>query len=262
MDLKLQNKCALVTGSTSGIGEAIAKTLVEEGVKVVVHGRREGEAKRVVDEMTKAGGAAAYAIGDISTDAGADQVAEAAIQAFGGVDILVNNAGTYPAKGWFAESADDWNDVFNVNVASMVRMIDRLVPPMQARKWGRVIVIASGVGTKPMGGMPAYSATKIANINLAVSLAMTLGDSGVTSNAISPGVILTPGLHEMFDKAGIAPDLATRAKMAADYAPNPLGRAGFPQEIADAVVFLASGRADFITGQNLRVDGGYVLTVN
>jgi len=262
MDLKLQQKRALVTGSTSGIGEAIAKTLAEEEVKVVVHGRREAEAKRVVEEITKAGGTAAFAIGDIATDEGADQVAESAIQAFGGVDILVNNAGTYPAKGWFAESPEDWNDVYNVNVASMVRMVNRLVPLMQERKWGRVIAIASGVGTKPQAGMPAYAATKVANINLAVSLAMTLADSGVTSNAVSPGIILTPGLHEMFDKMGIDPDLETRAKIAAEYAPNPLGRAGFPQEIADAVVFLVSCRADYITGQNLRVDGGYVPTVN
>lgn len=91
---------------------------------------------------------------------------------------------------------------------------------------------------------------------------MTLADSGVTSNAVSPGIILTPGLHEMFDKMSVDPDLEVRAKIAAEYAPNPLGRAGFPQEIADAVVFLASGRADYITGQNLRVDGGYVPTVN
>jgi 3-oxoacyl-[acyl-carrier protein] reductase len=262
MDLKLQQKCALVTGSTSGIGGAIAKTLAEEGVKVVVHGRREAKAKRVVEEITKAGGTAAFTIGDIATDAGADQVAEAAIQAFGGIDVLVNNAGTYPAKGWFVESPEDWNDVYNINVATMVRMINRLVPLMQERKWGRVIAIASGVGTKPQGGMPAYSATKVANINLAVSLAMTLADSGVTSNAVSPGIILTPGLHEMFDKMSVDPDLEIRAKIAAEYAPNPLGRAGFPQEIADAVAFLASGRADYITGQNLRVDGGYVPTVN
>lgn len=262
MDLKLQHKRALVTGSTSGIGEAIAKTLSQEGVKVVVHGRREVEAKRVVEEIAKSGGTATYAIGDLATDAGADHVSAAAIQAFGGIDILVNNAGTYPAKGWFEESADDWNDVYNVNVATMVRMINRLVPLMQERQWGRVIAIASGVGTKPQGGMPAYSATKVANINLAVSLAMTLADSGVTSNAVSPGIILTPGLHDMFDKMGVDSNLEVRAKMAADFAPNPAERAGYPQEIADAVVFLASGRADYITGQNLRVDGGYVPTVN
>jgi 3-oxoacyl-[acyl-carrier protein] reductase len=262
VDLKLQHKRALVTGSTSGIGEAIAKTLSQEGVKVVVHGRREVEAKRVVEEIAKAGGTATYAIGDLATDAGADHVSAAAIQAFGGIDILVNNAGTYPAKGWFEESADDWNDAYNVNVATMVRMINRLVPLMQERQWGRVIAIASGVGTKPQGGMPAYSATKVANINLAVSLAMALADSGVTSNAVSPGIILTPGLHDMFDKMGVDSNLEVRAKMAADFAPNPAGRAGYPQEIADAVVFLASGRADYITGQNLRVDGGYVPTVN
>lgn len=262
MDLKLKNKCALVTGSTSGIGEAIAKTLAQEGVKVVVHGRREAEAKRVCQEITQTGGTAAIAIGDLANDESAEQVAKAAEQAFGGVDILVNNAGSYPAKGWFNETAEDWNDVYNANVTSMVRLINRLVPAMQARKWGRVIAIASGVATKPQAGMPAYSATKVANINLAVSLAMALADSGVTSNAVSPGIILTPGVDSMLDQMGIEKSLEVRAQTAAQFAPNPLNRAGLPQEIADAVVFLASSRADYINGQNLRVDGGYVPTVN
>jgi NAD(P)-dependent dehydrogenase (short-subunit alcohol dehydrogenase family) len=205
---------------------------------------------------------AAMALGNLATDEDADRVAQSAVQAFGGIDILVNNAGAYPAMGWFAESADVWNEVYNTNVGSMVRMINRLVPPMQERGWGRVIAIASGVATKPQAGMPAYSATKVANVNLAVSLAMALGESGVTSNAVSPGIIMTPGVYEMFDKLGIDPDLEVRAKQAASFAPNPLGRAGYPQEIADAVVFLASVRAGYINGQNLRVDGGYVPTVN
>lgn len=263
MDLGIAGKRALVTGSTSGIGESIAKTLAQEGVIVAVQGRREGEAKRVAQEITKAGGKAVLAIGDLSTDAGAEAVAKAATAALGGgVDILVNNAGIYPAKGWFNETPSEWNDVYNVNVASMVRVINLLVPGMRDRKWGRVVSIASGVATRPLAGMPAYSATKIANVSLIVSLAGALEGSGVTCNAVSPGLIMTPGVHEMFDKMGLEKNEDLRLTKAAEFAPNPLKRAGKPQEIADAVTYLCSQRASYVNGQNLRVDGGFVPTVN
>jgi NAD(P)-dependent dehydrogenase (short-subunit alcohol dehydrogenase family) len=258
MDLGILGKRALVTGSSSGIGEAIAKTLAAEGATVVVHGRREVEAQRVVANILAAGGKATYALGELATDSGADAVAMAA----GDIDILVNNAGVYVAKGWFEETADEWTQWYNVNVGSMVRLNNRLVPAMKAKGWGRVIAIASGVGTKPLTDMPGYSATKVACINLAVSLAHSLAGTGITSNAVSPGIILTGGLDAMFDQMGAVKDTAERAKIAAGFAPGPVGRAGTPQEIADAVVFLCSDRANFITGQNLRVDGGYVPTVN
>jgi 3-oxoacyl-[acyl-carrier protein] reductase len=262
MELGLKHKRALVTGSTSGIGEAIAKTLALEGAKVVVHGRREAEAKRVSQEIVNSGGTAIFVIGDLGEEANADHVAAAALSAWDGIDILVNNAGAYPGKAWFEESGDDWNAVYNTNVASMIRMINRIVPGMKERGWGRVIAIASGVASRPVSAMGAYSATKAANVNLAVSLAHALPSSGVTSNAVSPGLIMTPGIDETFDKMGVAKDAAVRARIAADMAPNPTGRAGFAQEIADAVTFLASARADYINGQNLRVDGGFVPTVN
>jgi 3-oxoacyl-[acyl-carrier protein] reductase len=261
MDLGIRGKQALVTGSSSGIGEAIAKTLAAEGVHVVVHGRREAEVKRVVAEIISAGGSASVALGDLSKDAEAEAVAIAA-GGSGGVDILVNNAGMYDAKGWFQESAEDWNHWYNVNVGSMVRLNNLLVPGMVKRGWGRVIAIASGVATKPQMTMPGYSATKVANINLAVSLAAAIGGTGVTSNAVSPGIIMTGGLDAMFDQMGAPKDAAEREKIANRYAPSALGRPGQPQEIADAVAFLCSMRANFITGQNLRVDGGYVPTVN
>jgi NAD(P)-dependent dehydrogenase (short-subunit alcohol dehydrogenase family) len=258
MDLRIGGKRALVTGSTSGIGKAIALALAAEGVTVVVHGRREPEARQVVAEITKAGGKASYVLGDLATDAGVQAVVKGA----GEVDILVNNAGMYNAKGWFNETADEWNHWYNVNVGSMVRLNNALVPAMSKRGWGRVIAIASGVATKPQVGMPGYSATKVANINLAVSLAHALTGTGVTSNAVSPGIIMTDGLDAMFDQMGISKDKAEREKVAASFAPGASGRPGQPNEIADAVVFLCSDRAAFITGQNLRVDGGYVPTVN
>jgi 3-oxoacyl-[acyl-carrier protein] reductase len=258
MDLEIKGKRALITGSTAGIGAAIAKTLAAEGVHVVVHGRREDAAKKLVDEIKSTGGTATYAIGDLATDAGAEAVAKAA----GDVDILVNNAGVYHAKGWFNETADDWNSEYNVNVGSMVRINNLIVPKLIEKKWGRVIAIASGVATKPQAGMPGYSATKVANVNLAVSLAHHLTGTGVTSNAVSPGIIMTEGLDAMFDAMGVPKDQASRDATAMSFAPSAANRPGQPQEIADAVVFLCSARAAFITGQNLRVDGGYVPTVN
>jgi 3-oxoacyl-[acyl-carrier protein] reductase len=258
MDLGIKGKRALVTGSSAGIGAAVARMLAAEGVQVVVHGRREDAARKVAGDITSSGGSARVAIGDVGTDEGARQVAAVT----GDVDILVNNAGIYPAAGWFNETADQWNDWYNVNVASMVRLNNLLVPGMVTRKWGRVIAIASGVATKPQSGMPGYSATKAANINLAVSLAQHLANTGVTSNAVSPGIIITDGLHTMFDAMGATKDPVEREKIAAGFAPGPVGRPGQPEEVASAVLYLVSSLAAFITGQNLRVDGGYVPTVN
>ena len=164
---------------------------------VVVHGRREAEAKRVAAEIIAAGGKAVVAIGDLSSDAGADAVAKVVNDALGGVDILVNNAGAFPHTPWLESTAADWNNLYNQNVGSMVRMITRLVPGMKQRGWGRVISLASVVATMPFPGGAAYAATKSANANLAVSLAKELAGTGITSNAVSPGMIVTPGVEEM-----------------------------------------------------------------
>jgi NAD(P)-dependent dehydrogenase (short-subunit alcohol dehydrogenase family) len=268
VDLQLKGKRAVVTGSSSGIGEAIAKFLAAEGVSVVVHGRREAEAKRVAAEIKAAGGKAVVALGDLGTDAGADAVAKVANDAFDGVDILINNAGAFPQGPWLETNAEQWNELYNQNVSSMVRLINRLVPGMKQRGWGRVVAIASGVATSPFSDMGNYSATKGANINLAVSLAKALAGTGITSNAVSPGMIITPGVEDMLK--GMAPQLGLRADdMAAleqfavkNMVPNPSARLGRVEDIAAAVTFLASPLAGYINGANLRVDGGTVPTVN
>ena len=262
MDLQLKGKRALVTGSSSGIGEGIAKILAAEGVSVVVQGRREAELKRVAGEITGAGGKAALAVGDLGTDPGADAVAEAALKAFGGLDILINNAGAFPMVNWFDGPADAWNDLYNQNVGSMVRMISRVVPSMKTLGWGRIINIASCVGLEPGADMPAYTATKAANLNMTVSLSKKLAGTGITVNSVSPGPIVTGGFKDVFtemgEKMGWGSEWSQVEPHILEMMPSPTGRLGQVADIADMVAFLVSPRTGFVTGSNVRVDGGQV----
>src|SRR5215469_2130802 len=189
MDLRLAGKRALVTGSSSGIGEAIVKLLAAEGVAVVVHGRDESRANAVAETIRSRGGSAEVALGDLTTDTGADAVAVAALSG-GPVDILVNNAGILPFSSW-QEAAATSAQTYNTNVISGMRMIQRLVPQMRERHWGRVIQIGGGLAQQPGPAGPNYNATLAARHNLAVSLARELKDTGVTSNIVAPGAVLT-----------------------------------------------------------------------
>jgi len=140
MDLKLKGKRAMVTGSSSGLGEAIVKMLAAEGASVVVHGRNEERARKVSEDIINSGGIADIAIGDLSTDKGADAVAQAALKN-GQIDILINNAGATSHKSWGDASTFDWADMYNNNVVSYVRMIQRLVPQMKTLGWGRLCIL-------------------------------------------------------------------------------------------------------------------------
>jgi NAD(P)-dependent dehydrogenase (short-subunit alcohol dehydrogenase family) len=268
MDLQLNGKRALVTGSSDGIGEAIAIALAREGAAVVVHGRSEGKAAKVAQAITAAGGRAVVALGDLARDDEAARVAEQALGAFGGgIDVLVNNVGVFPQKPWLDTTAGEWNDLYNQNVSSMVRMITRLVPGMVERRWGRAIQIASGAASRPAVGMSNYAATKAANVSLTVGLAMELAGTGVTANTVSPGPILTSGLREMIlgmaSKRGWGDDWdALERKFVAEFSPTMTGRIGRPEDVAAMVAFVASPLAGNITGANLRVDGGVVGTTN
>ena len=266
MDLQLSDKRALVTGSTSGIGEQIAKTLAAEGVHVVVHGRRRDEAERVVQQIIAIGGSAALTIGELGSDEEAATVASEASAAFGGIDILVNNAGGFPRKPWLHSTAQEWVDLYNDNVGSVVRLVTQLVPAMVDQKWGRVIMLGSFFG--PMPGFPVanYATTKGANISQAVSLAKELGGTGVTANTVSPGPIRTPGMEagarQASEAQGQAYDFAAFEKYYVEQTRLPAGKIGSPADIANMVAFVSSPLADFITGANLRVDGGMVSTIN
>ncbi|MET8787434.1 SDR family NAD(P)-dependent oxidoreductase [Streptomyces sp. NPDC057746] len=259
MDVNLTGRRALVTGSSSGLGEAIARLLAAEGADVVVHGRDEARTRKVAKEI----GAAAVAIGDLTTDEGADAVAVAA----GEIDILVNNAGAYDHLGWTDATADTWVRTYEVNVVSGVRMIQRLVPGMRERGWGRVIQIGGGLASQPIAMQPHYNASLAARHNLAVSLARELKDTGVTSNVVAPGAILVDAVERLLTR--IAPEHGwgesweeIERNAARDFVPNDIGRFGRPEEIAGAVAYLAGPYADYISGATIRVDGGTIRSVN
>ena len=258
----LKGRRALVTGSSAGLGRAIAELLAAEGASVLVHGRDAGRAEGVAAGIRAAGGDAKAVVGDLATDAGADAVAEAA----GDVDILVNNAGSYDGLPWSKVTTDMWAQIYQTNVVSGVRMIERFVPAMRERGWGRVIQIGGGLAIQPSTEQPHYQATLAARHNLTVSLARDLAGTGVTANIVAPGAILTEPVRAMVTELAAAngwgpswPDIETAAASA--LFPNDIGRFGRPEEIAAAVVFLASTRAGYISGADIRVDGGTIRSV-
>lgn len=268
MDLSLEGKRVLVTGSSRGIGEGIIKALAQEGAIVIVHGRNEQDAKRVADDIMENGGKAFIVVGDLNTDESAEKIVENALTLLGGIDILINNAGTYSARGWSDTTPEQWAEIYNTNVISIVRMIQFCMPQMKEQGWGRIIMVGSAFGQYPGQIVADYSSTKGATVTLAVSLAKELANTGITVNTVSPGPIVT----DNFDKlalgiakmSGMETTDLNDIKQGFLQGPmqNPAGRLGKVEDVANLVTFVASPLAGFINGSNLRVDGGYVPTVN
>lgn len=262
MDLQLAGKRALVTGSNSGIGRGIARMLAEEGASIVLHGRNVERLEAVRAEFAAAGHTVAVAQGDLATDEGGASVADAALAAFGGIDILVNNAGgasEEDKKSWFDVSLDEWLGTFQKNVMAAGRLIHRLTPPMRERGWGRIIQIASAAGTIPTSAQPDYGPAKAAMINMSLGLSKALSGTGVTVNTVTPGMIMTEGLMD-FLTAFSAKRGWEGTDQAAAYILKGCGqtvnRIGQPEDIAFAVTYLCSPRADFVNGVNMHLDGG------
>lgn len=244
------DKVAIVTGGSRGIGRAIALDLAVNGAKVVVNYRQNAQAAAdVVDAIAARGGAATAIQADVSDSAAAQALVAAAIETYGGVDILVNNAGTTADTLLMRMSEEQWDEVIDTNLKSVFNCSKAFLRPLiRQKRGGRIISVSSSSGIIGTTGQTNYAASKAGIHGFTKSLAREVGSRQITVNAVAPGLILTDLTAdvgaETFDKYS---------------AFTPLGRLGEAIEVAHLVTFLASDRAAYITGEIIRVDGGFAM---
>ena len=240
----LTGKSALVTGSSQGIGKAIAALLAKQGAKVFVHASRSMEkAQKAASEMT---GTTACVVGDLSKP----EEVESLYKQTGDVDILVLNASAQIRNPWDCVTAEEMEMQLGVNVKANYRLIQLYQPKMKENKWGRIVTVGSVQQRVPHKDMPLYAASKCAVMSLVENLAKQFAPFGITVNNMSPGVIDTPR------NAGALSDPEYNKKVMAGI---PMGYAGLPEDCAPAVLLLCSDEGRYITGSNLDVDGGMKL---
>ena len=267
MQLGLKDKVVLVTGASKGIGRAIAEAFAAEGSKVAIIARGAEELEKTADEIGARSGAQIIAVaGDMSKAHDITRAIDDVAKRFGTIHVLVNNAGGVGAFAAFQDLTDaDWLDIFTLNVLSAVRATRAVLPYMKTQKWGRIVNISSESGTQPDAFMPHYNASKAAMNSLTKSLSKAYAVDGILVNTVSPAFIMTPLvsdlLHKMAAEQGKTPDEITAQFLATNRPHIELKRPGESAEVASAVVYLASEQASFITGTNLRVDGGSVASV-
>jgi 3-oxoacyl-[acyl-carrier protein] reductase len=252
MDLGLRDKVAIVTGSSRGLGLASARSLAAEGCRVCICARSEEPLRAAAGEVAGAGGGGERVLAvaaDVSRPEGVQQVIDRTVAAFGGIDVLVNNVAAAGGGGILDTTDEQWQDAFDRTLAPAIRATRLAVPHMQRRGGGAIVVIASIFG-REAGGRMTYNAVKAAEISLAKSLAQQLAPFNIRVNSLSPGSILFEGgswwNRQRENPAAIAEFVKREL---------PFGRFGTPQEVGDAVAFLASPRAGWISGTSVVVDG-------
>jgi NAD(P)-dependent dehydrogenase (short-subunit alcohol dehydrogenase family) len=256
MDLQLAGKLALVTGSTAGIGFAIAQALLREGARVIVNGRtRQG----VDDALARLGSGDAIGFaGDLSDAHAASDLA----QRHPGVEILVNNLGIFEPKAFEDIPDEDWRRFFDVNVLSGVRLARLYLPSMRARNWGRIIFISSESGVQIPAEMIHYGTTKTAQLAVSRGLAESLAGTGITVNAVLPGPTKSRGVGDFVDalarESGKSFEEFEREFFAHVRPTSLIKRFATPAEVANLVAYVASPLSSATTGASLRVDGGVV----
>lgn len=263
MQIDLSGRHALVTGSTAGIGYAIARGLAESGAIVTLNGRSEARVKEATAQLQA--DLPDADISGIAADVGTKEGCQALAHSVGEVDILVNNAGIFEPKPFFDIPDEEWEEIFKINVMSGVRMATALAPAMRTRGWGRIIFISSESAINIPTEMVQYGMSKTAQLAVSRGLAQTLAGSGVTVNAVLPGPTMSKGVEAMFHQMAKVQGKSFEAVAAAfvkEHRPSSLiGRVAEVEEVANMVVYLASPLASATTGASVRVEGGILQTI-
>ncbi|GJE74450.1 SDR family NAD(P)-dependent oxidoreductase [Methylorubrum suomiense] len=262
MDIDLKGRSALVTGSTGGIGYAIAKTLGSLGAAVAINGRTGERVNATIERLRGEMPGAAFmaGVGDVGTEEGAAEL----VASLPKVDILINNAGIFEPKPFFDIADQEWRRFFEVNVMSGIRLARAYGPGMVERGWGRIVFIASESAINIPVEMVHYGVTKTAQLAVSRGLAETVGGSGVTVNSVLPGPTLTEGVADFLESMGSGEgdlDAKGRAFIAENRPTSLLKRLAQPEEVANMVAYLCTPAASATTGAALRVDGGVLRNI-
>lgn len=246
--MNISGRVALVTGASQGIGRSCALKLASTGDTVALAARNQEKLNELVREITGAGGKAAAFTVDVSDEAQIKSACKAAITQFGKIDILVNNAGITRDQLAIRMKRSEWDAVLSTNLTSAYLCIQQVIGSMLKQRWGRIINIASVFGQMGQAGQANYAASKAGLIGLTMAIAREVGSRTITCNAVAPGLIetsMTAGLGDEFKQNAVKQ--------------IPLGRVGSPEDVANAVAYLASEEASYITGHVLNVNGGLLM---
>ena len=267
MEINLKGKVALVTGGSKGIGRGAAEALSAAGATVIICARNEAELQITARGISaKTGHRVIPVQADVTKQEEVQQLLERTRQEAGDVDILVNNAGGIGETGAFEDIGEEvYRTLYDLNVVSMVRLMKAVLPAMKEKRWGRIINISSENGLQPYPDMIPYDLTKAAIINLSKAVSKSVGGYNILVNTVSPAFITTPLVEGMMaaqaSSKGITQDEAEQEFLHENRPDIVLQRPGTIAEVGAAIVFLASEQASFITGTNLRVDGGSVAAI-